>query len=336
MPKKFKRRNKTVTLNTEIPQAFWDRLGRIVGEKNLATLDSTFFQKPSTFRVNTLKAKKEEIEKALNDLGFKMQEVSWHPGAYILQNKTKREMVDLPLYSEGKIYMQSLASMIPPLVLDPQAGESVLDLTAAPGSKTSQIAAMMSQNGELIANDNSKIRFFKLKHNMELLGVTEEKENWNFTLRQEDGSDLCGDHIGYFDKILVDAPCSAEARFLKEDPKTFGYWNEKKVKEMAMKQRKLLFSAWYALKPGGTLVYSTCTFAPEENEVQISRLLQRFSEEAEIEDISHIFSGIKYLPGLPAWKEKVFHKDITKAVRIFPTTEIEGFFVAKIHKKKMA
>jgi len=333
MRKSFKRRHKRITVNTEIPGSFWERLARVVGEKNIDVVKSTFTQKPSTFRVNTLKATKLEVEQALRSLGFEFQEVAWKKDAYILQNKTKRELVDSLPYTEGKIYMQSLASMVPPLMLDPQPGEMVLDLTAAPGSKTSQIAAMMHTTGELIANDNSKIRFFKLKHNMELLGVTDEKEGWSFTLKQEDGSDVCGDYLNTFDKILVDAPCSAEARFLEGDPKTFGYWSEKKIKEMAMKQRKLLFSAWYALKPGGTLVYSTCTFAPEENEVQVSRLLNRFPEEAEIQDISSVIPEMKYLPGLSSWKEKVFHPGITKALRIFPTSEIEGFFVAKIKKK---
>ena len=335
MAKKFKRRHRTITVHTEIPTSFWDRLSLIVGQSALAQVQCTFEQKPSTFRVNTIKSTTEEVEKTLTELGFQFKPVSWLDGAYILQNKTKRELVDSSLYTEGKIYMQSLASMVPPLMLDPQPGEMVLDLTAAPGSKTSQMAAMMKQQGELIANDNSKIRFFKLKHNMELLGVADEKEGWSFTLKQEDGSDLCGDYIDTFDKILVDAPCSAEARFIESDPKTFGYWSEKKVKEMAMKQRKLLFSAWYALKPGGTLVYSTCTFAPEENEVQISRLLNRFPEEAQIEDISSVLPGLKHLPGLPAWKEKVFHPEINKAIRIFPTDEIEGFFVAKIKKKAL-
>ncbi len=333
MPRKFKRRNKVIVQHTQIPEEFWLRLENIVGEKNVPALKETFSQKPSTFRVNTLKAKKEDVEKELQILGFKIEEVPWHPGAYILRSHTKREFIDLLMYREGKVYMQSLASMLPPLVLDPQPGDNVLDLTAAPGSKTSQMAAMMNQTGELIANDNSKIRFFKLKHNMELLGVADEKSGWKFTLKQEDGSDLCGDYLNTFEKILVDAPCSAEARFLENDPKTFGYWSEKKVKEMAMKQRKLLFSAWYALRPGGSLVYSTCTFSPEENEVQISRLLNRFPEEVEIQDISSVFTEVQHLPGLSSWKEKVFHKDIGKAVRIFPTSEIEGFFIAKIKKK---
>ncbi len=329
---KNRKRNKEITLNTEIPATFWERLGLIVGPTHLDQVEATFTSKPSTFRVNTLKAKKEEVVKELHDLGFKIQEVPWCHGSYILENKTKREMVDLEMYSEGKIYMQSLASMVPPLILEPQPGEMILDLTAAPGSKTSQMAAMMNRNGTLIANDNSKIRFFKLKHNMELLGVADEMPGWSFNLRQEDGSDLCGDYINGFDKILVDAPCSAEARFIEDDPKTFGYWSEKKIKEMAIKQRKLLFSAWYALKPGGTLVYSTCTFAPEENEVQISRLLNRFPDEAQMQDVSGVLSGVKHLSGLKAWKEKIFHPDITKCLRIFPTHEIEGFFVAKIKK----
>ncbi len=333
MGKIHKRRNRKIIENTEIPASFWEKLSLIVGPTHMDQIRATFRSKPSTFRVNTIKAKKEDVVKELTDLGFKFQEVPWCLGSYILENKSKREMVDLPMYQEGKIYMQSLASMVPPLMLDPRPGEMVLDLTAAPGSKTSQMAAIMKQEGTLIANDNSKIRFFKLKHNMELLGVVNDaKADWNFELRQEDGCDLCGDYINMFDKILVDAPCSAEARFLEDDAKTFSYWGEKKVKEMAMKQRKLLFSAWYALKPGGTLVYSTCTFSPEENEVQISRLLNRFPEEARIEEISGVLPGLKHFSGLKTWKERTFHPDITKALRIFPTQEVEGFFVAKIRK----
>ena len=198
-----------------------------------------------------------------------------------------------------------------------------MDLTAAPGSKTSQIAALMGQQGELVANDNNKIRFFKLKHNMEVLGV-------NAKLRMEHGGTLCREYPQYFDRVLLDAPCSAEARFVFGKPESTGYWKEQKIKEMAYKQWGLLLAAWGALKPGGILVYSTCTFAPEENELQMTKFLERVGD-GEVLDIKIL--DIKWLPCVKLWKEKKVNSEVVKkAMRIMPTKEIEGFFVAKIRK----
>lgn len=322
-------KNKQRGAATGIPEEFLERLTTIVGPSLFHEIEKTFVERPTTFRVNTIKATREEVLETLGQEGFKVDRVAWYSDAFVLKNKTKRELTDSPLYTAGKIYIQSLASMVPPLVLDPQPGEKILDLTAAPGSKTSQIAALMHRKGELVANDNNKIRFFKLKHNMELLGVTEEYPGWTFTLCMEHGAGLPKEYPEQFDKILLDAPCSAEARFVSGEPKTYGYWKEHKIKEMAFKQRQLLLSAWQALKPGGVLVYSTCTFAPEENEVQISRLLER-NENAELLPIE--VTGLKTLKPLSVWREKPFHEKIDKAVRILPTKDIEGFFVAKIKK----
>lgn len=334
-----------------LPEIFVERMQSLFGAY-ASHIEKTFVERPTTFRINALKvAPNENIKAMFAENGFKMKEVPWNKGAFVLQNKTKRELTDSDVYNQGKIYIQSLASMVPPIILDPKPGDVVLDLTAAPGSKTSQMAAMMQRTGELVANDVNKVRFFKLKHNMELLGVADTSvlgetpphpsptrggsvdEAWKFALRMEDGSRLCGEYGEYFDKILLDAPCSAEARFVVGDVKSFGYWSEKKIKEMASKQRKLLFSAWHALKKGGTLVYSTCTFAPEENELQISKFLERFAGEYEVQNISSLVSGLKSFPTVSEWKGKKIHPDVKKSLRIFPTNEIEGFFVVKIVKK---
>jgi len=335
-----------------IPEVFQNRLKEIFGPGLFLEINKTFIERPTTFRVNTIKAKREEVLESLQREGFKIKNVPWYRDAFILQNKTKRELGESDLYSNGKIYIQSLASMAPPLVLDPTPGEKVLDLTAAPGSKTSQIAALMGCQGELVANDNNKPRFFKLKHNMEALGVATashpldggsptphlspflkgegDDSSWVFSLRMEHGAALCREYPGYFDKILLDAPCSAEARFITDDPKTFGYWKERKIKEMAYKQRQLLFSAWGALKPGGVLVYSTCTFAPEENELQITRLLERNSD-CEILDIGNL--NINRAPMVKEWRGRRVHDEvIKKALRIMPDREMKGFFVAKVQR----
>lgn len=295
-------------------------------------IGKTFVMRPTTFRVNTIKAQKAEVNNVLKQSGFKTTEVSWYRDAFILQNKSKRELMELEIYKEGNIYIQSLASMVPPLVLDPQPGERVLDLTAAPGSKTSQMAAMMRLKGELIANDNNKVRFFKLQHNMEHLGV--RQEDGFLSLRMEHGEALVRAYPEYFDKILLDAPCSAEARFVAGVPKTYGYWSERKIKEMAYKQRKLLLAAWSALNPGGVLVYSTCTFAPEENEVQISRLLERCAD-AQIEPITGL-TGIRTLPICMEWKGRALDTRVRECLRVFPTGDSEGFFVARVGKARLS
>lgn len=335
------KRKKKKQQSTTLPTGFLERLATFVSPSVLREIEKTFVERPTTLRGNYIKTKKQEsIKVMLNDFGFRIKKVDWYPDAFILENKTKRELTETAVYEEGKIYIQSLASMVPPIVLDPKPGEKVLDLTAAPGSKTSQMAMMMERTGELVANDNNKVRFFKLKHNMELLGVSEPPpappsqgggidRAWKFVLRMEHGAKLCREYPEYFDKILLDAPCSAEARFVIGNPKTFGYWSERKIKEMAYKQRQLLLTAWGALKPGGVLVYSTCTMAPEENEVQISRLLER-NPDTEIESIA--IPGLRMISPVTVWKEKPLHPGVKKSLRIMPTKEVEGFFVARIRK----
>ncbi len=316
-------------MRSELPSLFIERLHDMYGAALVAQIEKTFAERPTTFRVNTIKTNRKNVMNELERLGFKTQPVAWYADAFILKNKSKRELTETALYENGHIYIQSLASMVPPLVLAPMPGEVVLDLTAAPGSKTSQMAAMMEKTGELVANDNNKIRFFKLKHNMEVLGVVGESA-WRFSLHMQHGAALVKKYKNYFDKILLDAPCSAEARFIAGDSTTYGYWSERKIKEMAYKQRQLLLSVWGALKPGGTLVYSTCTLAPEENEVQIERLLERYKD-VELMDVS--LGNLRRLPTVTKWGNSTFSDGLKKCVRILPTDLIEGFFVAKLRKK---
>ncbi|MDO8626812.1 MAG: RsmB/NOP family class I SAM-dependent RNA methyltransferase [Candidatus Magasanikbacteria bacterium] len=312
-----------------LPEIFLNRLNEYFGNSFLNTFVHTANERPTTFRVNTLKSSAAAVREALRALAFKLQNVPWYQDAFILKNKTKRELMETSLYLEGKIYLQSLASMVPPLALNPEPGEKILDLTAAPGSKTSQIAALMNATGQLIANDNNKIRFFKLKHNLELLGVLEDRPAWEFELSLKHGVALVKKYQNYFDKILLDAPCSAEARFIAGDSTTYGYWSERKIREMAYKQRALLLSAWRALKPGGIMVYSTCTLAPEENEFQIVRLVERFKN-VKIEKF--YLPGLKTGPIFTGTKQRPLKKDVSNCLRVEPTKEIESFFVVKLRK----
>ncbi len=321
---------------SKLPEKFINRLETIFGKNDSQKILSTFNNRPTTFRVNTLKSKREEILEKLQQNGFKIKRVPWFSDAFILENKSQSELMKTDLFLLGKIYLQSLASMIPVLFLSPKAGEKVLDLTAAPGSKTSQIAAMMNKTGELVANEIDKIRFEKLVHNMNLLGVVNEdsaeKKDWQFQMLNEDGIKMFEKYKNYFTKILLDAPCGAEARINLTDRRSYSFWNEKNIKNNAFLQRKLLFSAWNCLQVGGELIYSTCTFAPEENEEQIMWLKEKFGDEMEIEKIE--LPGLVKSRALTDWQNKKFPEDIKKCWRIFPDKYIEGFFVAKIKKIK--
>ena len=331
-------KNKGKKQSHGIPEDFLEKFTEMFGNSLVNQLKATFVERPTTFRINTLKGKKpnfakatsgkEQILEILQQHGFKIERVSWNKEAFILKSKTQRELTGLDIYNNGEIYVQSLASMVPPLVLDPQPGEKVLDLTAAPGSKTSQMAALMNKQGELVANDNNEIRFSRLKYNMEILGVSGDGF---LKLSLENGATLFQKYPEYFDKILLDAPCSAEARFVDGEPATYGYWKEKKVKEMYSVQKQLLSSAWDALKPGGILVYSTCTFSPEENELQITRFIEKVGD-CELLEIN--LPDLKRLPILKTWHGQEINKEVVKkSFRIMPTKDIEGFFVVKMRKK---
>jgi tRNA (cytosine49-C5)-methyltransferase len=328
---------RSTTYASGLPEAFLNRTQELFGSL-FPVVRGAFVERPTTFRFNTLKVAKEhtalrrDILADLKKNGIHTAAVPWYTDAYVVTQGNKRALTDSVAYTSGQIYIQSLASMVPPLILLPEAGKKVLDLTAAPGSKTSQIAALMGGQGELVANENNKVRFFKLQHNMQLLGVLDARDAWTCTLRMEDGRFIAKEFPEYFDRVLLDAPCSAEARFVEGERETYGYWKEAKIKEMAYKQWGLLLAAWSMLKPGGTLVYSTCTFAPEENELQITKFLERVGDEAEI--ISARVDGLKALPLSGEWKGKHIDKAVQKhALRILPTKDIEGFFVAAIRKK---
>lgn len=226
------------------------------------------------------------------------------------------------MIQKGFLYRQSLSSMLPAIVLDPRPGERVLDLCAAPGSKTTQMAAMMDNTGEIVAVEAIRQRSYKLRAVIEQMGVA------NVAIMVIDGRRFKSEQL--FDKILIDAPCSSEGRFHLDHPKTFAYWSPRKIKEMARKQRGLLLTASRLLKPGGTMVYSTCTFAPEENEGVVDWLLRKTEGTLEVEAMD--LKGIPHYPCLGEWQGKVFDPRVQKCLRVLPEDGMGGFFIAKFVK----
>lgn len=340
--------------SAELPDLFIERLQQILAASDYQQVLNSFKQKNATsFRVNTLKADAAEIQNWLTDNGIKFKRHQELPNAFSLPNTTSREATEWSIYQEGKIYLQNLSSMVPPLVLAPQPGETVLDLTAAPGSKTTQIAAMMQCKGKLIANDKTYPRYKRMEANCELLlnflaaPGRNQQENFIAKGRQIEGFmehpefleiyNLPGEYIGKqaegkFDKVLIDAPCSSEGQFCLAEPKSLGYWSRHKIKDMAYKQNKLLYAAIRACKPGGTIVYSTCTFAPEENERIVDKLVKKFAGVVEIDDLAMLQRTSTLRQGLTSWQDQEFAPELAKTGRVIPDGVYEGFYVAKLRK----
>lgn len=307
-----------------LPSLFIERLKLIIPDEKYKSVIHTFYDdKEVCFRINTLKTNKNEILEQLKN-EFHLKPVEWFSDAFCVSSNEREKLTHSHFFTDGLIYIQNLSSMLPPLVLNPTKSDKVLDLTAAPGSKTSLLAALMENQGELAAVEVSRDRFFKMVSNLKLLGVT------NTRTFLKDGEFVWKATPERFDKVLVDAPCSTESRFHVNDPETYKYWSLKKIKEMVKKQSRLLYSGIQCLKPGGELVYSTCSFSPEENEEVVERILNKFGEKIILEKINISLDNAQ--EGLVEFEGKQFSPQLKMSKRILPNHAMEGFFFCKIKK----
>lgn len=308
-----------------LPPAFLERLHDLLSPTALQRVLVAFgCERMTTFRINTLRAEIGPTITHLRDSGFDLQPLPWLPNAYWIPPSQRRQLTESAFMAEGKVYIQNPASMLPPLLLSPQPEDKVLDLAAAPGSKTLQLAAMMGNHGWISAVEVVKERFFRLRANLERYGAT------NVHTYHKDGGTVWRHVAEQFDKVLLDAPCSSEGQFSALVPESFAYWSERKIKEMARKQKQLIYSAVQCLKPGGRLVYSTCTLAPEENEAIIDHVLGKFPQ-LEVEPIALEIPESE--SGRDGWGNKIFDPRVTLARRILPDRISEGFFVCVLRKQ---
>jgi NOL1/NOP2/sun family putative RNA methylase len=271
-------------------------------------------------RVNTLKASVEDIKRRLSPK-WELTPIPWCKEGFWIKSKGEErfDIGNLVEHQLGYLYIQESASMIPPIVLDPQPGERVVDLCSAPGSKTTQIAMYMENQGTLVANDVDWSRLKPLGINLQRCGITNTVSflKANNKLKKES-----------FDRVLVDAPCSGTGT-IRRSLKTMRMWSPGLIKRMAREQRKLIQLGYDLLKPGGTLVYSTCTQEPEENEAVVTALLNH-NEGASLEKIQ---LDIVRSPAIEEFDGKRYHPKIENCLRIYPQdNDSEGFFVAKIKK----
>lgn len=266
-----------------------------------------------TLRINTLKISKKELVSRLRKKGVKLQDVLFLKHGFYFESDFS--LGATPEYLLGYYYLQEAASQLPPIVLDPKEGELVLDMAAAPGSKTTYLAQLMNNKGKIYACDSNSLRLRSLQNNLERLGVT------NTIIFRRDAR-FIDDLAIEFDKILLDAPCSGN---FCVNPNYYIQRTLQDINMMAEKQKQLVKTAFKLLKKEGVLVYSTCSLEPEENEMIVEYAL---SLGFKLED-----TGLNV--GDPGFSE-VFGlklKDMSKTRRFWPHKhDTEGFFIAKLRK----
>ncbi|MBR9677255.1 RsmB/NOP family class I SAM-dependent RNA methyltransferase [Candidatus Woesearchaeota archaeon] len=271
--------------------------------------------KPS-LRVNTLKTSEQKIVRQLEKKGVKLEKISYLTNGYYYS--ANFSLGATQQYLQGHYYLQEAASQIPAQVLDPKPTDLVLDMAAAPGSKTTQLSQLMNNQGQIIAMDTSTKRLHSLKNNLERLSCS------NVIIYQKDARHATD--LGLeFDKILLDAPCTGN--YLIDDD-----WFKKTtiddLTRMARVQYQLINTAINCLKPKGILVYSTCSLEPEENEAVINKILKEHN-------ITLLPFNSPGEQAITSFKDQDYDKQLKNAKRLWPwKTQTQGFFIAKIQKNK--
>ena len=263
----------------------------------------------NSLRINTIKSNKEEIISILKENNISYEPVTWYQDALII-NDDLNKIKELNIYKEGKVYFQSLSSMIPPLVVNPKSNELILDMTAAPGGKTTQMAALSNNTAMITATEKNKIRNDRLKYNIEKQGAKK------VSVLNVDARKL--DEYFMFDKILLDAPCSGSGTLLNSTPNDF---TEDLVSRSINFQKELIKEAIKHLNKNGELIYSTCSILKEENEEVLKTIL----EDKSLSIMPIIELDTNDIPLLPSTIEGI--------ITVCPTEYFEGFFVAKIKKQ---
>lgn len=277
-------------------------------------IDGYSANRHTTFRVNTLKVDVKQIENKLNELSIGFNKVPWNETAFIIDSVKENEIKELDMYKNGEIYLQSLSSMIPPIVVNPKEGENILDMAAAPGGKTTQMACMSDNKSMITACEKNKIRAERLKYNLEKQGTS------RVTVMLKDARRL--DDFFSFDKILLDAPCSGSGTLDLNNDNVEKIFTKELIDRSVKTQKELIKKAVKVLKVNGELIYSTCSILKEENERVVEEILK--SGNMEIIPIdSKIFESIPLFP-----------VKLEGTICVCPSELYEGFFVAKLRKVK--
>lgn len=298
-----------------LPQEFCRRMKDMLRDEYDDFIKSYDSRPQRSLRVNTLKA---DSERFFRQNLFDLERVEWCPDGFYYADSRRPGLH--PYHRAGVYYIQEASAMAPVVCAEIKPGEKVLDLCAAPGGKSSRAAAALQGSGILVSNEIVPSRAKILSFNLERMGVK------NAIVTNENPADLEKFFPAFFDKIIVDAPCSGEGMFRK-DPSAVSQWSQQRPDACAVRQGLILDSADKMLSAGGRIIYSTCTFAPQENEMAVAAFLDRHSEYRLISPaVSTFFS-----PGRPEFANG--RRDIKKTMRLFPhKLKGEGHFVAVLEK----
>ena len=265
-----------------------------------------------TLRANRLKTDAQAVYEALTAQGIALSRVPWSEDAFICEGVREDALTALPLYERGEIYLQSLSSMLPPLLLGAQPGENVLDMAAAPGGKTTQLAALTGNRAMITACEMNRGRAERLRFNVQRQGAT------RVTVMNVDSRKL--DDLFSFERILLDAPCSGSGTVQLGDPRSKGQFTQAYLEKTARAQRALLDKALRLLRPGCEMIYSTCSVLQKENEDVVRGAVA--SGRAQVVPLAAP-EGVPVLPvSLPG------------TLCVCPDELYEGFFVAKLKRVK--
>ena len=280
-------------------------------------------------RVNTLQCSCKEFERRAQEKGWQIEPVSWCKEGYFVETGPGNPIGKDLLHLLGHIYVQEASSMLPAALLDPQPGDDVLDMCAAPGSKTTQMAAKMEGKGVIVANDPQEKRLWTLKSAIHRSDVT------NVLLTKKPGQWFSKHMTARFDKVLCDAPCTAQGT-VRKDPDALKYASEDNIHKMSRIQEDLLEAAVHSTKIGGRIVYSTCTLCPEENEMVVAKILEKFSGLLEIEQSENLDMKQAIEDSIQLQQEfdgYTFETKDIPCLRIWPHAyDTEGFFCAVLKK----
>lgn len=303
---------------------FEARYRQLLGDKYDDFISHSLSYLNKSIRTNTLKITVAELKKRMEAQGFTLYPIPWCKEGFWMKGH-RTDFGNLIEHTLGYFYIQESASMIPAVVLQPMPGEVVLDMCASPGSKTTQMAAMMENSGILVANDISGDRMKPLGINLQRMGIFNVVENKSM------GQSLMRMQTK-FDRILIDAPCSGTGT-IRKSPDTLQVWNPLMVRRLSMQQKALLETAFFMVKEGGTLVYSTCSVEPEENEGVIDYLVTKYPGKVAVEEIQ---LDIKRSTPILQFEKNSYNAEVGKCLRIWPQdNNTEGFFVAKLRKQRL-
>ncbi|MBQ3145163.1 MAG: RsmB/NOP family class I SAM-dependent RNA methyltransferase [Clostridia bacterium] len=300
-------------MKENIPEFLQEILLNEYGEKLTNQIINGYTKnRPTTLRVNTSKVNIEDIKQTLKELKIIFKEVPWNETAIIIEDIKENEIKELDIYKNGEIYLQSLSSMIPPFVVNPKEGENILDMAAAPGGKTTQMANLSNNKAMITACEKNKIRAERLKYNLEKQGTS------RVTVMLKDARKL--DDFFSFDKILLDAPCSGSGTLNLNQTDIEKVFTKELVERSIKTQKELLKKAVKILKTNGELIYSTCSILKEENEKVVEEILKL----GNVEIVPIDAEKFKDIPLLPV--------NIEGTICVCPNELYEGFFVAKLRK----